>query len=363
MPTEPRRLARALPWASLAFALLGVPALYAVGAISIQTVNQMGRFTCFAIVALGLDLLWGRTGILSMCQSMFFCIGGYAMGMYLAMHGPLDGAGIPRALYVVSSDVSGMSLPWFWKPFASLPAAVLLGLLLPGLAAAVLGFLSFRSRVRGVYFSILTQAVTLAVWMVFSRNETRLCGTNGLTNFVSLAGHDLSTPGMRLALYLVSVLALAAAYGAGRWLMGRRLGRILTAVRDNENRLRFSGYKPSSYKIFVFALSAVFAGVGGMLYAPQMGIVTPSQMTVEASILVVIWVAVGGRGTLSGAVLGALLVNFAYSFLTSWWASSWLFVQGGLFVAVVLWFPDGIMGLLRRHPFFRPAARPAAGEA
>ncbi len=341
-------LVRLTPAASLFVFLVLVPVLYLAGVISPETINQWGRYACFAIAALGLDLLWGYTGLLGLCQSFFFTLGAYAMGMYLALHGPLDGDGIPRCLYVVSSDVSGFHLPWFWKPFAFFPAAVLLGLFLPGLAAFIIGYSTFRSRVRGVYFSILTQAITLGGWLVFCRNDLRLCGTNGLTNFVTLAGFDLSKPTVKLGLYMAAVAALALAYMGCRRLVDSRLGRILVAIRDKESRLRFSGYKPTSYKLFIFVLAAALAGLGGMLYSPQMGIMTPTHMTVERSILMVIWVAVGGRGTLSGAILGTLLVNALYSFLTTHWPDSWLFVEGALFISAVLFFPDGLMSFWRK---------------
>ncbi|HET9869374.1 MAG TPA: urea ABC transporter permease subunit UrtC [bacterium] len=341
-------LDRALPWSFLFLFLVLVPLFDVAGWMSPETINQWGRFGCFAIAALGLDLLWGYTGLLGLCQSFFFTLGAYAMGMYLAMHGPLDGPGIPRCLYVVSSDVSGFNLPWFWKPFGSFPVAVLLGLLLPGLAAFIIGYSTFRSRVRGVYFSILTQAITLGGWLVFCRNSIRLCGTNGLTNFVTLAGFDLSKGSVQLGLYMATVVVLALAYVGCRWLVGSRLGRVLLAIRDKESRLRFSGYRPTSYKVFIFVVAAMLAGLGGMLYTPQMGIMTPTHMTVESSILMVVWVAVGGRGTLSGAILGALLVNSLYSFLTTRWPHSWLFVEGGLFISVVLFFPEGLMSLWRK---------------
>lgn len=345
MPTDDPRPAplRWLPRATLIVALVLLPALSAAGGLSLSSLNQLSRYLCFAIAALGLDLVWGYVGVLSLCHSLFFCLGGYAMGMYLAMHGPLDGAGIPRALYVVSSQVSGMTLPWFWKPFASLPLAIGLGLLVPGAVAWVIASLSFRSRVRGVYFSILTQAITLGAWMIFNRNESQLCGTNGLTNFVSLAGFDLKASGVRIGLYVLTVLALAGALALAQALAGSRLGRLMVAVRDNEQRLRFLGYRPSDVKVFVFVAGALLAAVAGMLYAPQMGIITPTHMAVDRSVLMVIWVAVGGRGHLWGAVLGSLAVNLVYSLVTSWWPDGWLFIQGGLFLGVVLFYPGGLL--------------------
>jgi len=330
----------------LAVGYVLVPGLYYAGYAKIETVNMFGRYMAYAIVAVGLDLVWGYTGILCLCQSLFFSLGGYAMGMYLALHGPLD-EGVPRALYVVSSSVTGITLPWFWKPFEFLFVAIALGLLLPGLLGLTIGYFGFANRVRGVYFSILTQAITFAAYMVFCLNNLRLCGTNGLTNFVELAGFNLKQPQTKLCLYLLTLTALAGVYALCHYIPRSRLGRVLIAIRDNESRLRFSGYKPHHFKVFVFTLSAMIAGLGGLLYVPQENIITPTFMTVEKSILVVIWVAVGGRGTLTGAILGALAVNLVYNFLTSWKPESWPFVQGGLFIAVVLFFPDGLISLPR----------------
>ena len=362
------------PWLAFGFALFGIPLLVWTDVLGIDSVNQLGRFMCFAIVAVGIDLVWGYTGILSLCQAMFFCFGGYAMGMHLALHGPLDGAGIPRCLFVVTSDVSGFKLPFFWEPFKTLPMALLLVVLIPGLSAFIFGYFAFRSRVRGVYFSIITQATTLGVCLLFRRNEMRLCGTNGLTNFVTLAGYDLRAPEVKLGLYVLTVVVLAAVYWGCYQLVNSRFGRVLIAIRDNESRLRFSGYQPLYFKIFVFTLAAVIAGIGGMLYAPQTGIITPFNMEPEKSIFLIVLVAVGGRGTLSGAIVGALSVNYAYAMLTSGTIynklftprpaeqmsyiqsaaelllgpKGWPFVLGALFIGVVLYFPDGLAGLWRR---------------
>ena len=344
--------ARYAHWVVLGIAAVVIPALQVAGEISIEFVNMLGRYMAFAIMALALDLIWGYTGVLCLCQGLFFALGGYAMGMYLAHHGPLDGDGIPRALYVVSSSVEGIELPWFWKPFKSLTAACALGLILPAGAALIIGYFGFASRVRGVFFAILTQAVTLAAWLVFCRNDMKLCGTNGLTNFVTIAGFELTNPRVKLGLYLMTLLCLVASYVVCRWVVASKLGRVLIAIRDNESRLRFSGYKPHHFKIVAFMLSGMIAGLGGMLYAPQMGIFTPKYMEVPFSILVVIWVAVGGRGTLSGAILGAMVVNLIYNLLTSRWPAAWPFLQGGLFVLVVLFLPNGLMGAWQQ--FVRP---------
>jgi urea transport system permease protein len=325
-----------------------VPGLYATGMVQITVINQLGRFLCLAIVALGLDLVWGYSGILSLCQAMFFCIGGYCMGMHLALHGPLDGDGIPRCLYVVTSQVSGFSLPWFWEPLRTFPMAMVLGVAIPGAIAFLFGYLSFRSRVRGVYLSIITQALTVIAVLLFRRNELHLCGTNGLTNFETLLGFDLRENSTKLGLYWVSAVALVAAYLACRHLVRSRAGRLLVAIRDNESRLRFSGYHPVHFKTFVFTLGAILAALGGMLYTPQNGIITPAKMEPYESIYMVIWVAVGGRGTLAGAVIGALAVNGLASLLTSVAPITWPFLVAGSAIGVVLFTPDGLLGLWQR---------------
>jgi len=337
-----------VPMGAGAVVFLGVvPVLYAAGALDITSINQLGRFLALAIVALGIDLVWGYAGILTLCQAMFFCFGGYAIGMHMALHGPLDGDGIPRALFVVSSEVSGLKLPWFWKPFQGLPLAAVLGLLLPGAFAFVFGYFAFRSRVRGVYFSIITQATTWAATLVFRKNEMRLCGTNGLTNFVTLAGRDLTNPAVKFGLYFLTAMTLVIVYAACVWIVRSRAGRLLMAVRDNESRLRFAGYQPVTFKVFVFVFAAMLAALGGMLYTPQNGIITPYKMEPIESIIMVVLVAVGGRGTLSGAVLGAILVSYLQSYLTTRVPQMWPFVIGGLFVVVTLFMPDGIMGTAR----------------
>ena len=347
--------------------LVLIPVLNLVAVIPIETVNMLGRYMCFAIVAIGLDLLWGYTGILSLCQAFFFSLGGYSMGMYLAHHGGPEGIvdklgwKFPACLYVVYPYKVGEApedalVPWFWKPFYDLHWAFILGMLIPGAVAALIGYVGFRSRVRGVYFAILTQAITVAAWLVFCMNNMKLCGTNGLTRFDKIMGHPLSEDYVKLSLYIATVLALAGAYFLCRYIVNSRLGRILVAVRDDENTLRFSGYQPSYYKMFAFTVAAMLAGLGGVLYAPQMGIFTPSNMEASASILVVIWVAVGGRGSLSGAVLGALVINLLYNYLTSerdfglftWKSDYWPIVLGLLFIGVVLIFPNGLINLWHR---------------
>ena len=236
-----------------------------------------------------------------------------------------------------------MTLPWFWQPFEYLAAAVLLGMLVPGTLGLIVGYFGFASRVRGVYFSILTMALTMAAWLVFCMNNMRLCGTNGLTNFVTLAGYDLTQPNVKLGLFVITLLALGGVYGLCHWITTSRLGRVLIAIRDNETRLRFSGYKPHHFKVFAFALSAMIGGLGGMLYAPQAGIFTPEYMTTGASVLIVAWVAVGGRGRLKGAVVGTLIVNLIYNYLTTRAPEFWPFVLGGLYIGAAVFFDKGMI--------------------
>ena len=334
---------------ALGFALLffGVPLCYGLGALDLAHISQLGRYCALALVAIGLDLVWGYAGILSLCQAAFFTLGGYAFGMYLCMHGPMDGGGIPRALFVVSSEIGGTTLPWFWKPFADPWFALAAVAIVPGILAGVFSYFAFRSRIKGVYFSIITQAVTVALFLLFCRNDLRLCGTNGLTNFTEVFGLDLRNSGVKVGLYLLSVLVLGVAAWGASWLTTTRFGRLLVAVRDSESRLRFAGYSPVWYKTAAFVLGAILAGIGGALYTPQTGIITPANMAAIESVLVVVWVAVGGRGTIIGAVIGCLLINLLYAWLTTAIPMGWPFILGAVFVGAVLFMPDGLVGQWR----------------
>jgi urea transport system permease protein len=311
------------------------------------SLNRFGKFLAFAILALGLDLIWGYTGILSLGQGVFFGLGAYCMGMHMMLTiGKESVYGSDMPDFMVWNQVK--ELPFFWKPFYSFPAAVIGALLVPMAFALVFGFFAFRSRIKGVYFAIITQALALAAWLVFNRNDTNLGGTNGLTDFKQVLGYRLSDPGTQRALYVITVLCLGAAYLLCRWIIRSRAGRVLVAVRDSEKRVVFSGYTPPSYKLFVFVVSAGLAGLAGLLYAPQVGIITPAQIGVLPSLEMVIWVAVGGRGSLAGAVLGAVSVNYGRSVLTNYFPELWPFILGGLFVLVVLLFPDGMVGMIRK---------------
>ena len=319
--------------------------------------NQFGKFLAFAILALGLDLIWGYCGVLSMGQGVFFGFGAYCMGMYLTLQiGTESVYGSELPDFMVWTQVK--ELPLFWYPFKSFFGGLLGAILVPVLFATLFGFLAFRSRIKGVYFAIITQALAFAAWLVFNRNETRLGGTNGLTDFKQLVGYRLSDPSTQRALYLITVVALIAAYLLCRWIVASRAGKVLIAIRDSESRVTFSGYTPWMFKLFVFVVAAGLAGLAGMLYVPQVGIITPAQIGVLPSLEVVIWVAVGGRGTLIGAILGAVAVNYGRSVLTNYFPEAWPFILGGLFVVVVTMFPDGLLGMIRKVTDRTPPAAP-----
>ncbi len=324
--------------------LLILPIGNALGIISTNTISLWGRYFCFAIAAIGLDMLWGYTGILCMCQALFFCVGGYgiAMHMLLAASGKgTYGEAIPD--FMVWNQVK--ELPFFWEPFHYLPLAILSGLLVPAIFAGVFGYFIFKSRLKGVYFAIITQALALAMWLLFLRNETMLGGTNGLTDFKELAGLDLTSSTTKLILYLVSCLVLIAIYMGSKKLVNSKFGKVLVAIRDSESRIRYTSYEIKNYQLTIFVIAAIIAAIGGMLYVPQTGIITPGRMDVKASIEMIIWVALGGRGKLKGAILGTLLVNFLYSIFTSILPGSWLYVIGILFIVTVLYLDQGIIGL------------------
>lgn len=307
-------------------------------------VPLFGKFICFAIVALAMDLIWGYAGILSLGHGLFFALGGYAMGMYLMRS--IGGEGVYRsALPDFMVFLDWKQLPWFWYGFSNFHFALAMALVAPGLLAFVFGWLTFRSRIRGVYFSIVTQALTYAAMLLFFRNNTGFGGNNGLTDFKRILGYSLSDPATRLTLFLSSGVALLLAYLACRFIVTSKLGRTLAAIRDAELRVRFFGYDSNDYKLFVWVFSAMLCGLAGALYVPQVGIINPSEMQPANSIEMAIWVAVGGRGTLLGGVLGAWLVNGAKSWLTVAFPSAWLYFLGALFILVTLFLPQGLVGL------------------
>ncbi|MGB3267950.1 MAG: urea ABC transporter permease subunit UrtC [Microcoleus sp.] len=310
--------------------------------------NQLGRFLALAIAALGIDLIWGYTGLLSLGHGVFFALGGYAFAMHLKLQiPPTASTQLPEfmSLYGVNE------LPWFWQPFYSFPFSVVAVFLIPAILGGLLGYLVFRNRIRGVYFSILTQAATIVFFNFFNGQQKLINGTNGLTDFKTLFGASVNGRDTQYIFYILTVLFLVATYALCRWLTSGRFGRLLIAIRDDEVRLRFSGYNPTGYKVLVFAISAGLAGIAGALFTVQTGIISPKAMDIAFSIEMVIWVAVGGRATLSGAILGALLVNFGKSFLSEQFPEFWLFFQGALFLIVVTVLPDGIVGWLQNQDF------------
>lgn len=346
---RPRRLAPDLLVIG-AFALVFVVALpvaNATGFLSDYYLNLFGKYLALAILALGMDLLWGYAGILSLGQAIFFGIGAYAIGMFMMLEGSGKGVYGERVPdFMVWNQV--YQLPLFWKPFQYFPVAVVGAVVLPALLAVVVGLLTFRRKLRGTYFAILTQAIAFAVWLMVNRNEMKLGGTNGLTDFKSMLGFSLGRPTTLRGLYVLTAVLLVAAFLLSRWLVRSKTGLVLQAIRDNERRLEFLGYNTASFKIFVFAVAAALAGLAGLLYAPQVGIITPSQVGVLPSLEIVIWVAFGGRGTLWGALLGAIAINWLRSVLTATYPTLWPIILGGIFVSVMLLFPEGLIGAARR---------------
>jgi len=317
--------------------------------VSTYAVTVLGRYLCYALLALALDLVWGFCGILSLGHGAFFALGGYAMGMYLMRQigerGVYGDPVLPDFMVFLGWD----ALPWYWLGFDQFWFAALMVFLAPGALAFVFGWLAFRSRVTGVYLSIISQAMTYALMLAFFRNEMGFGGNNGLTDFKDILGFPIAAPGTRVALFVCSALALAGGYLVCRLIVRSRLGRVVMAVRDAEPRTRSLGYRTDHYKVWLWTVSAMLAGLAGALYVPQVGIINPSEFSPLNSIEAVVWVAVGGRGTLFGAAWGGVLVNWAQTLLTSWLAELWLFVLGGLFVAVTLFFPYGLVGLLRQR--------------
>ena len=323
--------------------------------LSDYAVGLLGRIMCYAICALAMDLIWGYTGILSLGHGLFFALGGYVMGMYLMRQIGRDGSyqsDLPD--FMVFLDWK--QLPWHWALSDSFAATLLLIVAVPGLVALVFGYFAFRSRIKGVYFSIITQAMTFAAMLLFFRNETGFGGNNGFTDFKRILDIPIATPAMRMTLFVLTGLTLLAFFLLARWLINAKFGRVLQAVRDAESRVMFSGYSPLGYKLTIWTLSAMMCGVAGALYVPQVGIINPGEMSPANSIEIAIWAAVGGRATLIGPILGAFIVSGAKSWLTVAYPEFWLYVLGALFIGVTLFLPDGVVGLARR---LRPSRSPA----
>ncbi|MBT0568978.1 urea ABC transporter permease subunit UrtC [Curvibacter sp. CHRR-16] len=310
-------------------------------------VALLGKIMCYAICALAMDLIWGYTGILSLGHGLFFALGGYAMGMYLMRQIGRDGnyqSDLPD--FMVFLDWK--ELPWHWALSSSFAATLLLVVAVPGLVALVFGYFAFRSRIKGVYFSIITQAMTFAAMLLFFRNETGFGGNNGFTDFKRIADVPLATPGMRMLLFVLTSCTLLGFFLLARWLVTSKFGRVLQAVRDAESRVMFSGYNPLGYKLAIWVISAMMCGVAGALYVPQVGIINPSEMSPANSIEMAVWAAVGGRASLIGPIVGAFLVNGAKSWLTVTYPEFWLYCLGALFIAVTLFLPQGVVGLVAK---------------
>ena len=315
--------------------------------MSDYAIALVGKIMCYAIAALAMDLIWGYTGILSLGHGLFFALGGYAMGMYLMRQIGRDGnykSDLPD--FMVFLDWK--ELPWHWMLSGSFGATLVLIVIVPGIVAGVFGFFAFRSRIKGVYFSIITQAMTFAAMLLFFRNETGFGGNNGFTDFKRIAGMPMATTSMRMTLFVITGLVLLGFFLFAKWLVGSKYGRVLQAIRDAETRVMFSGYSPLGYKLSIWVISAVMCGVAGALYVTQVGIINPSEMSPANSIEIAIWAAVGGRATLIGPILGAFIVNGAKSWLTVAYPEFWLYFLGALFIAVTLFLPDGVVGLVRK---------------
>lgn len=326
--------------------------------ITTYTVTLLGKYLSYALLALALDLVWGYCGILSLGHGAFFALGGYAMGMYLMRQigdrGVYGNPELPDFMVFLNWD----RLPWYWFGFDMFWFALLMVVLAPGLLAYLFGWLAFRSRVTGVYLSIITQALTYALMLAFFRNEMGFGGNNGLTDFKELLGFDLQADTTRVAIFVIAALVLALAYLTCRFIVTSKLGRVVVAIRDAENRARFVGYRVENFKLWIFVFSAILAGIAGALYVPQVGIINPGEFSPLNSIELVVWVAVGGRATLYGAVAGAFMVNYAKTFLTAALPDVWLFALGALFIVVTIYLPRGLIGVLDRLQHHRLKFKP-----
>ena len=315
--------------------------------MSDYAVALVGKIMCYAICALAMDLIWGYTGILSLGHGLFFALGGYVMGMYLMRQIGTDGnykSNLPD--FMVFLDWK--TLPWHWTFSDSFLATLLLIVLVPGVLAFVFGYFAFRSRIKGVYFSIITQAMTFAAMLLFFRNETGFGGNNGFTDFKRILDLPIATPAMRMTLFVLTGWALLLSYLFARWLVQSKFGRVLQAIRDAESRVMFSGYSPLPYKLTIWVISAVMCGIAGALYVPQVGIINPSEMSTANSIEIAVWAAVGGRASLIGPIVGAFLVNGMKSWLTVTAPEFWLYFLGALFIGVTLYMPHGVVGLIQK---------------
>ncbi|MCV2403529.1 urea ABC transporter permease subunit UrtC [Marinomonas sp. C2222] len=330
--------------------------------VSTYTITLLGKYLCYAMLALAVDIIWGYCGILSLGHGAFFALGGYAMGMYLMRQiGDRGVYGHPTLPdFMVFLD--WQELPWFWLGMDQFWFAMIMAVLVPGLLAFVFGWLAFRSRVTGVYLSIMTQALTYALLLAFFRNEMGFGGNNGLTDFKEIVGFDLQADSTRVSLFMITAFLLAIVFVISQRILSSRFGKVVLAIRDAESRSRFIGYRTDRYKVWLFVYSAVIAGIAGALYVPQVGIINPGEFSPINSIEMVIWVAVGGRGTLIGAVIGAILVNYAKTRFTAILPDAWLFALGAMFVFVTLYLPKGLMGIYAQLMAKRKTAKPQKSE-
>jgi urea transport system permease protein len=346
MPTQPFTGRVQLPILILAavFLVVAMPLMNAFGVIENFTLNLWGKYLCYGIMAISIDLLWGYTGLLCLGQALFFTLGGYMMGMHLMlMIGKLGQYKSELPDFMVF--LGHTEIPAFWQPFYSFPFALAMVFLVPGVLAYIFGYLAFRSRIKGVYFSILTQALTYGAALLFFRNDLLMGGNNGFTDFRTLLGADLRTASTQRILYICTAVLMVVVVAGCKWLTNSRFGLIQRAIRDSENRVLFSGYATANFKLFIFVISAMIAAFAGALYVPQVGIINPSEMTTEKSLEAVVWVALGGRGTLVGPVVGAISVNALKSWATRAYPDLWVLILGGTFVLIVMFMPKGIVGL------------------
>jgi urea transport system permease protein len=340
-------------WVVLAAALFAIVVFPSLNAFTSEaswlhvsnfSIGLYGKYLCYAMLAISVDLLWGYTGLLSLGQALFFALGGYMMGMYLMrMIGDLGQYHQPIPDFLVFLGWS--TLPTFWKPFSSFPFAMLMAVLLPGVLSGIFGYLAFRSRIRGVYFAILTQALTYAACLLFFRNSLLLGGNNGFTDFKFIVGHDIRSAATQRGLFIATGIALLLVYLGCKWLTTTKFGKVQRAIRDSENRVMFSGYSTANFKLFIFIFASLIASLAGVLYVPQVGIINPSEMSTDKSLEAVVWVAVGGRGTLIGPIIGAFAVNAMKSWATRSYPDMWLLFLGTMFILVTVFMPKGIVGL------------------
>lgn len=327
------------------------PMLNSAGIVADYNINLWGKYLCYSLMAISVDLLWGYTGLLSLGQALFFSLGGYMLGMNLMLMIGKDGqyfkaGNNPNLLPDFMVFLGHTFLPSFWRPFYSFPFAVLMVVAIPGLLALIFGFFAFRSRIKGVYFSILTQALTFAAYIFLLQNDVTMGGNNGFTDFKRILGFDIRNPSTQRGLYIATAITLVLVYAFSKWLTTTKFGLVQRAIRDSETRVLFSGYAAANYKLFIFVVASMVAALGGALYVPQVGIINPSELSTDRSLEAVVWCAVGGRGTIVGPVIGAIGVNALKSWATTKYPDYWLIIEGVLFILIVLFLPKGIFGLL-----------------